>query len=49
MKTRSYFLAVVVLLILCTYSCTEVDSIAEEDSINNVQAIEDGEITDDDI
>ncbi|WP_298511134.1 hypothetical protein [uncultured Kordia sp.] len=49
MKTRTYFLAVVALFIFSTYGCTEVDSIAEEDSINNIQGIEDGEITDDDI
>ncbi|WP_420573645.1 hypothetical protein [Kordia sp.] len=49
MNTRNYYLALLILLIFSTYSCTEVDSIAEEDSIDNVQGIEDGEITDDDI
>lgn len=47
MKTRFYLLTL--LLLFCSIGCTEVDSIAEEDLINNTQSIEDGEITDDDI
>ena len=49
MNTKNYFLGLLVLVLFSTYSCTEVDSISEEDSINNVQGIEEGEITDDDI
>lgn len=49
MKSKKYFLGLLILLLSFTYSCTEVDSISEEEQINNTQGIEDGEITDDDI